>query len=111
MLACTKVFEAMRELDGMVEISSFVLAVAASFPMASNLLAQLVDQVCEAFSAIDLRDPSIVGWPPRHGLQRHLRGFPSTRLRRASSKVAHNVWGRVVALVERGLEVAVAETS
>lgn len=110
MLACTKVFEAMWELDGMVEVSSCVLAVAVSF-ITSNLLAQLVDQVCEAFGAIDLRDPSIVGRPPRHGLQRHLRNFPSTRLKSASSKVARNVWGRVVALVERGLEVAVAETS
>lgn len=66
MLARAKVFEAVREFDGMFEVSSCILAVAAIFSITSNSLAQLVDEVCKTLRAINCGHTSVVSWPPRH---------------------------------------------
>ncbi len=54
----------MRELDRVIEESCELLDVANPFQSAPNLLTKLVDQVCKAFGAIDLRYTSFIGWPP-----------------------------------------------
>jgi hypothetical protein len=65
-LACAKIFEAMRQLYGAIEVSGDILAAIVSFSVLSNLLAQLIDEVCETFCAINLRYASIIHRPPRH---------------------------------------------
>ena len=65
MLACAKVFEAMRQLYGAIEVPDDVLAAIVSFAILSNLLAQLVDEVRKTFCAVNLRYTSIIHRPSR----------------------------------------------
>lgn len=67
-LASAKFLEGVRELDGMIKVSNCVLAVAMPclHSSASNLLAQLVHQICKALGAVDVRNASIISGPPRH---------------------------------------------
>lgn len=75
MLTCAKVVEAVRELDGLIEVSKSILAMLFCISLASNLLAQLVYKICETLRAINFRYAVAIRRPPRHGQLRHLSSF------------------------------------